>query len=402
MGQSLMSTTSTEIGEGTYGKVYNVNSKAVKDFRFYWAFYKEVLVNSILSNIPNDPDYPNNHIVRFESANFDKYTAIMDLYDYNLVTYIKDSKYYEQRHTVGGIEERKHIIDDIFDGLYTIHSTGLIHNDLSISNVLLKRVNGKLTTALCDFGAAIISGISNHSITSPSIESPDKIITSAHDYYAVGAIICGMYNPHIIAKRKCGIDHIKLVPDQFQSLVIGLLDNDPNKRILAVSEWKMKSKNKTDRTAIDKLDIKHQDSKHQDSKHQDSKQQDSKQQDSKHQDSKHQDSKHQDSKHLDYIMKCITKFSDIQFEDTSKKAFLRAQQHLNDDSITYFIAFTYLATMLVDIVFDYEAMIADLDYLMYNYDRNRNIIDDNDTIKKNIELIIKDPSIIRLFIEYHR
>lgn len=320
------------------------------DYHFHW----EILANSILPE--------SKHLVRLRDINHDRFTARMDLYDTNLKSYITDPKLYEQRNTIDGIAQRKSIITDIFKGLHDIHSAGLVHNNLSHSNILLRTESGKLTAAICDFGASILSDTS-YGGTTLNVSSNDKIKTPAHDYYAVGMIIYSMWNPQVMGIDRYTPDGISKIPVDLQQLTLNLLDDNTSTRRISVLKF-------TGKEIKSRTNVKF---------------------------------KGTDSKHLKYIRSIVDTYAGWDLDEKSQRAIIKMQCYLGN-KLSFVIAFLYLSMMIVGIDFCYESELLELGFTersQRSQRSQRNKCDGYDKITNQIKTILEDRiDLIRLFIEY--
>lgn len=335
----------TEIGKGTYSVVYRPGNKpiAIKDFKYYYVFHREALI----TNLFRSPS-----LISFKLLDFKYCRAEMDLYKYSLSSYINNSFKYDNRYTSKGISERQRIIRDIFKGLNYIHSMGLVHADLSPNNILLSSMHNP-KVVIADFGSIILSDTLSGDNTTYTVCSPDKFITPAHDYYAVGRLICMMYDSTLLHEdtKDHKVVDLDLIPEDFQELVIGLLGEPKDRCKVMNVKGHPKSVIDTQMFGVE-------------------------------------------TKYHNHIMDIINKCVDTKINLVSFKALDAILRQLDGD-IYHALAFVYLALSLIDVAFDYDIV-------------NKDFIsgcDQNDwseiEVKKQIEHIIMNPEMIKRFIQYH-
>lgn len=355
----------TIIGNGSHGIVRKSDSNAIKYYNWKYRFHHEALVTNMLDS---------KYIIEFSRIDYIGLTTQMDLYNMDLVKYIRDDDIFANRYTKEGIEERKSIIIDIFKGLSVIHSAGLVHSDLSYGNILLKRVNGKLQVTICDLGLATISDINTLKHTTYSVESPDKIITPAHDYFAVGVLLYSMWKPTIIDMEHIpDLDDIKLIPEDFRDLAVNLMSNDPNRRSLAASKYiqqndiKLTLEVSSESKCVDKISDKNETVS----------------------DKNDMINDMISATVKDIINSKDARLLDDKVSDRMKQAILKVQQHFDDD-IYYVIAALYLILSMNDIVFNYKRQLK-------NIGKYNNI----KIVEKHIQDIIMKPDIVKMFVQYY-
>lgn len=345
------------IGEGADGLVYALRDQeiAIKHFKGEYWFHRETLMNSILPI--------SQYVVRFTEVDLKAKTASMPLYTMNLATYIGDPKYYAQRNTLQGTEERMNIIQDIFEGLNVIHSVGLVHSDLSQGNILLHHDAKRFRAVISDFGSATVTKIVNENITTHCIASPDRIVTCAHDFYAVGRLIYSMWKPSIILDG--GTHEIKdfdLMPEAFRHLAMGLLNSDPIKRLEIVSKYIQVSATRcASPEASGNLP---------------------------------------DSKHIEYIRKLSLDNKHLLWGDSENisnatEALLRTQKHLQkyhmEENFMCLLAWIHVNLMVANVSFLYEEALEDL---------NMKTIDSLESVRTYIHILIREKQeIVKLFVK---
>ena len=114
--------------------------------------YEEIRILKYLKN--QYPLYANN---KSESNIIDLYETIETPTQHNMIIEYMDFDLYEyyierKRYRYGSFNETMSILRQICSGLKYIHSLGIIHNDLSLENVLLKKNGSNISVKICDFG----------------------------------------------------------------------------------------------------------------------------------------------------------------------------------------------------------------------------------------------------------
>lgn len=349
------------IGGGAYGEIYEFDGIAIKRFKERSiAFHREVLVNRIL---PANP-----HLVRIYSVDYVNGNGQMELYDMSFKDYILDSHRYAARYTEEGKRERHMIIRSIFQGLNCIHACGLVHNDLSDGNVLLrfakeaskeasKETLTEIQVGISDFGAAVVIDCPAKDSTTYKVCSPDQIISPAHDYYSVGKLIYSMYEPSLVLQstKGCNLNQIDSVPKEFRRIAVMLLSDDPYQRILAASRFitlpEIKSHVSPTLTS--------------------------------------------DSRYHNYFNHVIQVYKSDGLTERTSLALLKIQRHFLEKHYDFYfiLAFLYLALSIVHIGFDYDLALEE--FKMYSKEALKKV-------EENIRTIIHSKiHFIQLFIWYH-
>ena len=143
---------------------------------------------------------------------------------------------------------------DILEGLDYIHSSGLIHCDIKLENILAHSIPGETIPLLklCDFGlvqiadeegkAYIEDPLGTHHYMAPEIQK-GVYITNKVDLWSVGVVLYKMvcaYRPTSIGDYQYGSGPIPIREQdwsnrskELKDLVLKLLEYDPEKRISA-------------------------------------------------------------------------------------------------------------------------------------------------------------------------
>lgn len=150
------------LGKGTYGKVYiskyNSNNIAIKTYiknnefsvineiKCYEFQIKNKLVHNNIVNIIGYTNISNNIALILEYCEFD----LIELMNYNTTRnkYIKKilPLYYDKVCS---------IMEDVRKGLEFLHSNYIAHLDIKPDNILIKVLDNKILSKICDFGFAM-------------------------------------------------------------------------------------------------------------------------------------------------------------------------------------------------------------------------------------------------------
>jgi eukaryotic-like serine/threonine-protein kinase len=150
------------------------------------------------------------------------------------------------------IDERKKLVIQLFTGLDFAHQNQIIHRDIKPENILISK---NLELKIGDFGLALSINDSFvtsqfHIVGTPTYMSPEQIrgdkLTSKSDLFSAGIVAYELYtgiNPFLgkdvndTLNKIISWDESKLIdlsstlPVDIQDITIGLLHNDPDKRI---------------------------------------------------------------------------------------------------------------------------------------------------------------------------
>ena len=170
------------------------------------------------------------NLVSVYSYNEVKLEYIMDFIDYNLNDYILNNAI--------TLDERLKLINQLLDGMEYLHNHGILHRDLSLGNVMVKKISDdEVKLVITDFGLAKSKNnyvktktrtLEKNTIEDPSISSI-KNYTVQSDIYGIGFIMNFILNSNqaIINNN-----------DYLSKIVFKCLELDLNKRYHNVSEIK--------------------------------------------------------------------------------------------------------------------------------------------------------------------
>ncbi|MCH7410176.1 serine/threonine protein kinase [Belliella sp. DSM 111904] len=186
-----------------------------------------------------------------EGHNEDKESLwyLMPLAEFNLFNYVK--KYNGSL----GDEERYELAKQVINAIKFAHKKGIIHRDLSPSNVLIFKNNGKIVVKISDFGlgkdseslshysASHVNGYGQYLYISPEQKEKLKDATFRSDIYSLGKVIYFIFT---------GKDPEKFKPFDLLSLVEKATNELPEDRhedidsfedhFSALKEFKLNSK----------------------------------------------------------------------------------------------------------------------------------------------------------------
>lgn len=172
------------IGKGSYGIVRRLNNFAVKTSEYLNPFIQELIVLKYMNY--------SNYTLNLLSYNLSEKTFTTTLYDCSL------DKHIEFRI---GRREKEKIFTDVLKGLSDMHSRGIIHSDLKLSNILINL--NPVSAVLCDFG---LSSIESHArtynvapISRPDINFVDN--EYIHDMFGLCVSFVQVFGDMVIKKR---------------------------------------------------------------------------------------------------------------------------------------------------------------------------------------------------------
>ena len=133
------------------------------------------------------------NLVSVYSYNEIKLEYIMDYIDFNLYQYISDNALDKN--------ERLNLINQLLSGMEYLHNHNIMHRDLSLGNVMIKRASDDVILKITDFGLAKkereYSITKTRTKTKNTIDDPAlgsiKNFTPQNDIYAIGFIINYIY-----------------------------------------------------------------------------------------------------------------------------------------------------------------------------------------------------------------
>ncbi|KAJ3268432.1 hypothetical protein HDV01_002756 [Terramyces sp. JEL0728] len=187
-----------------------------------------------------------------------RHSSVLELYNYFedseyvylVMEYCSNGNLYEYLQSVGYLKEEKvrRVMEQLVEGLLYLHSNGIIHRDLKLSNLLLTDC-GNLKIA--DFGLAVKlsdpDGEQKTMCGTPNYISPEIVSRNPYglssDVWAVGCLMVTLLTgspPFQDAAVKNTLDKVSRVeytlPDflsrEAKDLIRNMLQKDPKKRLL--------------------------------------------------------------------------------------------------------------------------------------------------------------------------
>eukprot|EP01090_Pellita_catalonica_P012810 TRINITY_DN2874_c0_g1_i1.p1 TRINITY_DN2874_c0_g1~~TRINITY_DN2874_c0_g1_i1.p1 ORF type:complete len:211 (+),score=20.35 TRINITY_DN2874_c0_g1_i1:75-707(+) len=143
----------SQVGEGTYGRVYKARLKGSQDLYALKVLYNIESEQGIsptaiqeikyLKKLNNEPN-----VINLEATFFTPDNELVLVFEY-------------MEHDLSGllslkninlnVRERKYIMKQLLEGLYQLHSKGVMHRDLKAANILLSKDN---VLKIADLGLA--------------------------------------------------------------------------------------------------------------------------------------------------------------------------------------------------------------------------------------------------------
>ncbi|XP_073980076.1 STKc_STK36 domain-containing protein fused [Rhodnius prolixus] len=235
-----------KIGEGSFGRVYKVKSRASDEIAALKLITKCGRSQRELTNLRKECEiqrrlFHPNIIKMLDSFETENEIAVVTEFAYQDL--------YKTLAKAGYLSEDKavKIICDLISALYYLHSNRVIHRDLKPQNVLLSEDG---VAKLCDFGFARSMSTGTHVLTSikgtPLYMAPELMEESPYDHnvdlWSLGCIAYEMlvgsppFNTtsllHLISLiRNESIKWPENISQNCQSLLKGLLNKDPTQRL---------------------------------------------------------------------------------------------------------------------------------------------------------------------------
>lgn len=106
--------------------------------------------------------------------------------------------YLQEKGRTMALTTKKSICADIADGIYALHSVGVVHNDVKVANILLMSRGNVLTAKICDFTYSIpilsrkswLWNAVGHQIwAAPETEEPGVNVSRQRDIYSYGLLV---------------------------------------------------------------------------------------------------------------------------------------------------------------------------------------------------------------------
>lgn len=223
-------TLATKLGEGTYASVYKITSPL--DNKIYAVKKLKSLIPDDIERFTNEFKLMNtfSHPNLRKAYSYDEENKqyLMDYEDYTLDNYITT-------HNLSN-NDKKDLIMQLCDGMIYLHKNGIMHRDLSFSNVMINETQTKPTLVISDFG--LCKDIRNRKTNSftqikgtffdPTLEKFNQF-NELNDIYSLANIINYIYY---------GKDVIINDGSKFSEIIKKCLDLNLDNRIQSVKELK--------------------------------------------------------------------------------------------------------------------------------------------------------------------
>lgn len=168
------------LGEGAYGKVSSVRgdpTKAKKSFESTRDLVPEAAMLLYLRDVPN--------ILRIVNFNVEGKIIISERWDQSLRTLISTRSLSYQQKLI--------IFKDILVGLSNLHGMNIVHGDLKMSNILIKRIDSTYRACICDVGLTSLTKYAKISMTA-DIYRPSKLVRYySHDMFGLCVSMCKVF-----------------------------------------------------------------------------------------------------------------------------------------------------------------------------------------------------------------
>jgi len=211
--------TSTILGQGSYGEVFARNGKAVKKFSKLSHLIQEYMALKYL----DDCDY----VVHAKGVEFSNLELHMELYDSSLRKWLEDQpSSYKNKHIMT-------VLRDILRGLAELHDRGLAHGDLKPGNILVR--HRPLKAVLGDCGFVSIAKYAKVDRTAAIYRDPKISHDCMHDMFSFGICFLEM-TAEIKINRQASYEELKQVirskitDSEHRKIIYNLLHNDRDRR----------------------------------------------------------------------------------------------------------------------------------------------------------------------------
>lgn len=230
------------IGEGSYAKVYKYKDSFYNKY-FVVKTAKKDLTDKEIKRFKIEYEtmkkMSSPYVIEVYNFNDDKLEYIMEYADYTLEKFIlkNNSKLLKQ--------ERKNIIYQVLKAFEYIHSKGIFHRDISLTNILIKQYDGLDVVKISDFG---LVKIKNSTLTSVLTKVKGSLNDKSleylgfdkynilHETYALTRVV------YFILTGKTNIIFSEIEDTNLKIFVENGLSDDLNKRYKNVNEMKEKIK----------------------------------------------------------------------------------------------------------------------------------------------------------------
>lgn len=222
------------IGEGSYAKVFKYKDEFYDKY-FVIKRAKKDLTTKELERFKREyiemKKLKSPYVIEVYNYNIEKNEYIMEYADETLLQYIS------AHNNIMTKDTRRVIVLQIIKALEYIHSLGLLHRDISLTNVLLKKYDGLVVVKISDFG---LVKIPESNLTSTltelkgSLNDPDleifgfKNYKIVHETYAITRLI------HFIMTGRNRIQRFEDV--KLEQFVMKGLDKNLENRYQSIQE----------------------------------------------------------------------------------------------------------------------------------------------------------------------
>jgi len=208
------------LGKGSYGKVYSENNNAIKKF----SSLKYIIQEYGMLIYLRDSKY----IVECNDVNFNELSLSMELYDMNLYNFIEEVNLNKKL--------KYKITQQILYGVIEIHDRNLVHGDIKLHNILVKK--SPLKIAIGDCGFVSFSKYSKVDLTTPTYRDPKVIASTSHDIFSFGICLFEIFGGKKIIKpcsynELINYTNLNIKDEKIKNILYNIFNRNINKRFNA-------------------------------------------------------------------------------------------------------------------------------------------------------------------------
>ena len=211
------------LGKGGYGTVMQVRGNAVKKFH--------KINHAVAEYCALRHTEPCEYIVNATFASFSEIKVGMELFSSNLRNWARTHGAFSTAEYFASV---KQILHDMLMGLVYLHDRGMIHTDVRLSNILVKKRDGKWRAVLGDCGLVTVACCAKTTCTDKRYRDPVHTRSWAHDIYSLGVCMFELFSSTTVGKPMTHAEFSRavsaLVPDEYRELIMSLLDPTPDLR----------------------------------------------------------------------------------------------------------------------------------------------------------------------------